>query len=314
MKQITLIAAMAAIAAPTLASAANDHWLPGQRFEDTLTIQDWLDTELPGGSYTNELARAYQARADYEAAYSGPGDTNWSDATAFANKSMEAASGVAVQPWAPSTLGVSDPTIELAYRATLKRTEVYSSVAPAACAQLSALYDHMLEQFDEGTKPGSNEYLGPKNHSVTDFRDVLTAWVGAYKACYEPSSIYGFPVDHCENTDNDRRISDEPAPRMNERSKAEALAAELGADEASGLLDLIDSVIMVEGHASTTASRAYNKRLSECRAGFIRDLLVVAGVKAERVDTVGYGELKLEVATPDRTEEYRNRRAVVNEQ
>lgn len=315
MKRITSVAALAAvIASPMAANAANDNWLPGQAFEDTLTIQQWLDTELPGGSYTNELARAYQARAAYEAAYLIPGDTNWSDATAFANKSMEAASGVAVKPWAPSTLGVSDPTIELVYAATLKRAEKYSSIAPAACAELTALYDHMLEQFDEGTVPGSNDYLGPDNHSVTDFRDVLTQWVGAYKACYEPTSIYGFPVDHCENTDNDYRISDEPAPNMNERSKAEALAAELGSDEASGLLELIDAVIMVEGHASSTASRAYNKRLSECRAGFIRDLMVVAGVKSDRLETEGYGELKLEVPTGDGVEEYRNRRAVVVEQ
>lgn len=310
---VRTIAIAALIAAPVAAQAANDNWLPGQNFVDTLTIQQWLDTDLTGNSYTDALARAYQDRADYEASYRIDGDTNWSDATAFANKSMEAASGVAVKPWAPSTLGVSDPDIELAYQATLKRSAAYSDVAPQACADMVALYDHVLEQFDEGTPPGSNTYLGPDNHSVTDFRTILTDWVGSYKACYTPGSIYGFPVDACENTDNDRLISDEPAPRLDERSKAEALAGELGADERSGLLNLIDSVIMVEGHASRTASRRYNQRLSECRAGFMRDLLIVAGVSPDRIDAVGRGEDDPEVQTGDGVEAYRNRRVVVIE-
>lgn len=306
MTKMIRVAAVAVLATTSIASANNSTLMPGQSFADTFTIQSWLDTELPGGSYVDELAIAYQERADYEAAYSSKGDTNWYDATAFAAKSREAAAGVEVMPWDPSVLGVDDPTVRLAYEATVARSQQYRDVAPAACAQLVALYDHFLEQYDE-----ADMSAGLPPHSVTAPEDVLTAWVGAYKACYEPTSIYGFRVDHCENTDG--FIPDEPAGYGDERSKAEALAADLGDDEASGLLTLIDAVVLVEGHASTTASRQYNRRLSECRAGFIRDLLIVAGVDEERIDTIGLGELKLEVPTRDGVEEYRNRRVVVIE-
>ncbi|MCI4665999.1 MAG: OmpA family protein [Neomegalonema sp.] len=303
-KMIRVAAVAVLVTAPTFASANNSTFMPGQRFLDTFTIQDWLDTKLPGGDYVAELAVAYQERADYEAAYSSKGDTNWYDATAFAAKSKRAAAGEEVKPWEPSVLGVDDATVRLAYEATVKRSAKYRDVAPAACAQMVALYDHFLEQYDETTGP-----LPP--HSVTAPEDVLTAWVGAYKACYTPTSIYGFRVDHCKNTDG--FIPDEPAGFGMERTKAAALAKELGADEASGLLTLIDAVILVEGHASTTAGRRYNKKLSECRSGFIADLLITAGVSAERVEKVGLGELKLEVPTADGVEEYRNRRVVVIE-
>ena len=302
-----LAAVAVALSLPAAAVAQNDQYLPEQRFLDTFTIQSWLDADLPGGSYTNELARAYQERADFEAAYgrlTDGGDTNWYDATAFANKSIRAAAGEVVEPWHPSVLGVDDPLVLLAYEATVRRAATYRAVAPVACAQLVALYDHFLEEFDEADGP-----YPP--HPVTDPRVVLDDWVAAYQACYEPASIYGFPVDHCENTDG--YIPDEPAGIDNQRSVAEALAAQLGADEASGLLELVEAMILVEGHASTTASRRYNRQLSECRAGFMRELLVVAGVDPARIDILAAGETVLEVQTGDGVEEYRNRRVVVDE-
>ncbi|MEL6979374.1 MAG: OmpA family protein [Pseudomonadota bacterium] len=305
MKKIIILAAVAAtVSVPALARNAGipGHPLPGRSMASTFVIQNWLDTELPGGSYVAELAKAYQERADYEAAYSGDGDTNWYDATAFYAKSVRAANGEDVQPWAPSELGLDDAVLTVAYDATIKRAAKYRSIAPAACAQLVALYDHYIEQVRETP------------HYITEPDAVFTGWVAAYKSCYTPSNIYGFPINACENTDNDRRIQDEPAPGLNERSKAEALAAELGADEASGLLGLIDAFIMVEGHASTTASMRYNKRLGECRAGFVKELLTVAGVETTRVGAVSKGEEELEVQTGDGVEEYRNRRVVVIEQ
>ncbi|MEO1331523.1 MAG: OmpA family protein [Pseudomonadota bacterium] len=272
--------------------------LPESSFFRTFTIQSFLDQELPGGSYTNELARAYQERADYES--SNGGDANWYDATAFFAKGEAAQGGQVVQPWTPAELGLSEPRYQIGYDATVKRAAAFAEANPAACAQMVALYDHWLEQAREGA------------HSITPANAVLALWAENYQRCRGPVAIYGYPVDASQPTDNDRRIRDEPQPNRNERSRAIALAQELGADEQSGLLDLIDAVLIVEGHTSTTAGPLYNERLSQRRAAWIRDLLVANGVSADRVQTEGKGESSLEVPTGDGVEEYRNRRSVVN--
>jgi hypothetical protein len=304
---LRMIAATAVVTAPmgALASpleAPLHHDLPEAAFFDTLTIQEFLDAEIAGGSYTNALAKAYQERSAYEASYGTAGDGNWYDATAFYNKGLLALAGNEVAPWTPEQLGVTDSAALIAYNATVKRVNKYKSVKPVACAQLTALYDHWLEQVRETP------------HFITEPDAVFVGWVAAYKGCFTPHAIYGFPVNHCENTDDDWRISDEPAANMNQRSFAQAIATELGADEASGLLDLIDAVVLVEGHASTTASMLYNERLGTCRADFVVELMKAAGVNPDRIGKLTKGETELEVPTADSVEEYRNRRVIVDEQ
>lgn len=59
------------------------------------------------------------------------------------------------------------------------------------------------------------------------------------------------------------------------------------------LLDVIDenAIIMIEGHACHSAgSASYNMALSEKRAKYIRDLLVAAGIDANRIRIVGRGQ------------------------
>ncbi len=314
---LRMTAAAAVVALPLGAAATPDapiHFdLPEARFVDTFTVQDFLDLEIAGGSYTNELAKAYQERAAYEASYGTKGDGNWYDATAFYNKGLLALNGQEVQPWTPDELGVNEEfgaryidaatiaAARIAYNATLKRVARYKSVKPAECAQLVALYDHWLEQVRETP------------HYITRPDAVFAGWVAAYKGCFSTEIFFGFPVNHCESTDNDFRISDEPESNLNERSRLEAYAASLGEDEASGLLNLIDAVILVEGHASTTASMLYNRRLGECRSSFAAGLLEAAGVDINRVTTESFGEEDLLVPTPDATEEYRNRRVEIEE-
>ncbi|WP_313086223.1 OmpA family protein [Pseudomonas sp.] len=51
-----------------------------------------------------------------------------------------------------------------------------------------------------------------------------------------------------------------------------------------------DRKIMVEGYTDSTGSDAYNLKLSERRAEAVRRALTRAGVDAQRIQTVGYGE------------------------
>ena len=51
-----------------------------------------------------------------------------------------------------------------------------------------------------------------------------------------------------------------------------------------------DTTIVVEGHADSTGSTAYNQRLSERRASSVAGYLEDLGVRSSRIDAVGRGE------------------------
>lgn len=297
---ITIIAASAALLAPSIAGA-HDRWidLPESRFADTFVIQSFLDTDIAGGPFEAELARAYQDRAGYEASYTEAGDGNWYDAMAFSNKGEAALAGGRPAPWEPSSIGVDVAAADIAYKATLFRLERYADTSPLACAQMQAFYDHYVEELRETP------------HYITEPSVMFVKWVEFYKKCFGNNgivSIYGYPVNVHAPTDNDRRISDEPEPNRNELTKARSVSADLGAEEEMGVLDLVNAIVIAEGHASTTASMPYNQRLSERRAAWIAELMAANGVSAARIESLGKGEEELEVETGDEVENYFNRR------
>ncbi|HYD46752.1 MAG TPA: OmpA family protein, partial [Terriglobales bacterium] len=47
---------------------------------------------------------------------------------------------------------------------------------------------------------------------------------------------------------------------------------------------------IIEGHTDSVGTDQYNRRLSERRAGVVRQYLIDHGVPAERIRTIGYGE------------------------
>jgi OmpA-OmpF porin, OOP family len=48
----------------------------------------------------------------------------------------------------------------------------------------------------------------------------------------------------------------------------------------------------VHGHTDSTASAEYNRKLSEARAGAVRDYFILHGIAPERIRAVGYGETR----------------------
>ena len=65
---------------------------------------------------------------------------------------------------------------------------------------------------------------------------------------------------------------------------------------------------VISGHTDSTASDAYNQKLSERRANQVKDAMIAGGIEASRLSTMGYGESQ--PIADNNTEEgrYENRR------
>lgn len=269
--------------------------LPGSSFVATFRIESWLKQEIPGGDYAAELVRAYQERADQEAGFSKKGKRNWYDATAFYAKAQRIAQGEEVPPWAPHQLGLENPVLNAAYRATVRRSVRYRTAAPDACAQMVALFDHWIEQQRDGEAAHARRGR------------LFKQWAEAFRACSAPTEIFGFPIGECANTDNDRRLADAPERGRMERRNAQSLAEEIGSEEAAGVLELVGARIRLDGYASATGAGQGENSLGVCRAVFMKELLVVAGVDPKRIRVADKG---LDGAG----EAYRHRRVVLRQE
>jgi OOP family OmpA-OmpF porin len=71
------------------------------------------------------------------------------------------------------------------------------------------------------------------------------------------------------------------------------------------------SRITIVGHTDTSGSAEYNQKLSERRAGVVKDAMVQMGARPEAIQVSGVGKSDLAVQTADGVKEARNRRAVI---
>ena len=69
--------------------------------------------------------------------------------------------------------------------------------------------------------------------------------------------------------------------------------------------------VRIEGHTDSIASDAYNRKLSEQRAGSVRDWLAGHGVERDRLHALGHGESQPVADNTTATGRQRNRRVEV---
>lgn len=76
----------------------------------------------------------------------------------------------------------------------------------------------------------------------------------------------------------------------------------------AGVLESSSEKIRLEGHADERGTPEYNVALGQRRADVARSFLIAQGVKASRIETVSYGEMKPAVAGHDEESWAKNRR------
>ena len=79
-------------------------------------------------------------------------------------------------------------------------------------------------------------------------------------------------------------------------------------DVAAQIINCPDARFEVGGHTDSDGSKGFNQRLSEARAKSVVDYLVNAGVSADRLNAVGYGETSPVVVNNSQENKAKNRR------
>ena len=126
-----------------------------------------------------------------------------------------------------------------------------------------------------------------------------------------------------ETTEVDRRFSDalaaQPQPPRSYTLYFQEGSTRLRGASQAVLADILADVakrpsaeLTVIGHTDRIGKLADNDALSRRRAAVVADFLVTNGLKREIMSLAGRGEREPIVATPDETEEPRNRRAEIS--
>lgn len=76
--------------------------------------------------------------------------------------------------------------------------------------------------------------------------------------------------------------------------------------------DYPNTTIVVEGHADSTGSAAYNQRLSKRRADSVERYLQNLGVRSSRIESIGFGETQPRASNNTASGRQRNRRVEIN--
>ena len=141
-------------------------------------------------------------------------------------------------------------------------------------------------EFDDTITPGDGlGWSGDMPLSGGSFQDP-----SLYEPVATPAGVY--PVFFRYN---------ESAIPAGELSKVDAVAALL--QQSAGL------VVLVEGNCDERGTNEYNMSLGEFRAQAVRERLAAAGISADRVQTVSYGEEKPAAFGHDEASWAQNRRA-----
>lgn len=268
-----------------------------------------------GGAFNAALHKEYVALGEEALAESDHPHGRW-----YTRKGYRAAQGGTVLPTNPNTWFLpprtrtqawpeSGPTRHTIYGwhpVLLRWLDANRTANPARAARAQAMYDCWVEEEHEdiwtrqiARDPNLNPY------QPADIARCRTAFICAILNC-NPQRDINFRFDRPRSIATASRADLWPGgPEAGTGASAPSGVAALDA-LITAMRGGAGSRVILKGHTDAVGSNAYNQRLSERRALFIRNELVKSGIGAGRVTFRGVGETELLVNKP--TRDVRNRR------
>jgi len=264
----------------------------------TEVVVESVASMRPGGSpFTQFLHAGYVAQARLEAA-----EYDFESAELWADKAKTAALGTAP---APETLAAWPvPATHLAElqgaRARLSQalTAGAPNMVPAPMAQAQVSFDCWLEEQSENFQP--DDIAACKR----DYAAAMTDIEGPPRMTAVPPSV---PVAKPQTL--------MPGPWTVLFGFDSASVDDIGkgiADHvAEGFIDAKPAVVVIQGHTDRAGPSDYNLRLSQRRAGAVRQALIDSGVPAASIRVAEFGETRPVVPTADDVRRAENRRVEI---
>ena len=256
-----------------------------------------------GVPFNASLHKEYSALAEEALAESDHPHGRW-----YTRKGYHAALGRRVMPTNPSTWWLphwSRAELRGWYPKLLKALDYRNNRVrkPAVAARAQAMYDCWVEEEHEDVW---TRQLGKPIYQPEDIARCKNAFLAAYAELLREAQDINFRFDRPRSIRTASRADLWPG----------GPEAGTGASAPSGIATL-DSLItamrssgtsrvLLKGHTDAVGGSAYNQRLSERRALFIRNELAKNGIGGGRVQFRGVGETELKVNTQNR--DVRNRR------
>ncbi|MCK5384481.1 MAG: OmpA family protein [Alphaproteobacteria bacterium] len=275
--------------------------LGGCTMYDTYSEVEALNEAQPVGSpFTQALAGEYKTFANERLDKM----MDYPDALHFARKGLAAAAGEAVMPEPVTDWNLSEKHIREMAAARGRLVITFDlggrEIAPSTAALAQAKYDCWIESqeehwLDEGLVD-----------CKSDFMNTVAELEGLVQQTPPPPPE---PI--------------EPPPMVPEEAMYLVFFNWDSADLSSGAKNVLDAIaqevaknpptqVVVDGHADTSGSKEYNKRLAFKRANAVRDALTQRGINESLMVVDSSGEEELLVETLDNVREPANRRVNIS--
>ncbi len=235
-----------------------------------------------------DLAASEYAEADY------------ADSDVFAGRAIGAGSGQLVKPEQIDRRALPDDKVSELRAARRRLTMALSTGAaerkPMEAARAQVMFDCWMQEQEENFQPDDIARCRGALMAALDALEVRPV-AKAEPAPPPPSLpipgpyVVFFDFDKAELTD-----------------QAKVVLANVARDvDAAKIMR-----VFTAGHADRAGADAYNDALAKMRVEAVAKYLIASGIDKGKILTVGYGEERPQVATPDGQVEPKNRRVEIN--
>jgi OOP family OmpA-OmpF porin len=256
-------------------------------------------TEMSGDGFNQALARNYREFANYEAVKM----EDWPDATTYAGKSLAAAAGNAPAPDDMATRSIAgDANVAELQSARVRLMQSLAAdaahKAPADAASAQANFDCWVEQQEEGWQTA--HIAACKDGFWQAMHATEAAMAMAPAAQPAAQVVAAVPTQSV------------PLIVFFDWNSAVVKGGAAGIlDQAVAQMRRTGHDVRLIGHTDASGAVPYNMKLSQDRAEAVKRYLVANGVALNAVETQGFGESDLLVATGDGVREPQNRRVEI---
>jgi OOP family OmpA-OmpF porin len=273
-------------------------------FKSHSEVEALNEAKAVGSPFTQQLAAEYRDLANHEQNIG----FDYPDALHFARKGLAAAAGEVVLPEPVSDWNLRPEHIQelsaarAGLIAALDRGGREAMPKDAAIAQ--SRFDCWIEQQEENWQ--KNEIIACKSQFMEALNRLGGVSAPPPADVMPPVEAGQVPMTPMAPEDAKYLVFfDFDSSRVDQggNSVLESVAAEIAKQNISS--------VNIIGHADTSGSKKYNKRLSMKRANAVREALVARGVNANLLMVDSRGEEELMVPTADEVREPANRRAEI---